>query len=80
MTHKLSTEHEIMAAQLAATAAAFQVLVSCLQENGALKHGEFQDALRLFIRTAPASASPAMLLLDDLRKALVACDARRSNS
>jgi hypothetical protein len=42
-------EAEVLAAQGAATVTAFQVLVGCLEENGALKPGQFPEALRVFM-------------------------------
>jgi len=72
MSNKLTPEQEVIAAHMAATTAAFQVLVTCLQDNGSLRHGEFQEALRVYAEALPLQASPAMVtLLDDLRRALI---------
>ncbi len=49
MSEKLSPEGEVIAAHMAATTAAFQILVHCLQENEALQHGQFPEALRLYL-------------------------------
>jgi hypothetical protein len=46
---KLSPEGEVIAAYGAAMVAAFQVLVSCLQENEALQSGQFPEALRVYM-------------------------------
>jgi hypothetical protein len=46
---KLSPEGEVIAAYGAAMVAAFQVLVSCLQENEALQSGHFPEALRVYM-------------------------------
>lgn len=42
---KFSPEGEIIAAYGAATVAAFQVLVNCLEESDALLPGQFSEAL-----------------------------------
>ena len=46
MAGKLSREGEVIAAYGAAMVAAFQVLISCLEESDALQPGQFPDALR----------------------------------
>ena len=46
---KLSPEGEVIAAYGAAMVAAFQVLVSCLEENEALLPGQFPEALRVYM-------------------------------
>jgi hypothetical protein len=49
MSENLSPEGEAIVAYGAATMAAFQVLVGCLQSNGSPEHGQFPEAVRLFI-------------------------------
>ena len=70
---KLSNEHEVIAAHIAATTAAFQVLVLCLQENGALKRGQFQQALHVYMETNKVRSGNEveLTLLHDLRNALM---------
>lgn len=69
---KLDPEHEVLAAHMAATTAAFQVLVHCLQENGALELGQFPTALAAYMEMAKDRAEPITLaLLDDLRQAML---------
>ncbi len=46
---KLSPEGEVLAAHIAATTAAFQILVSCLEGNEALQSGQFSEALRVYM-------------------------------
>jgi hypothetical protein len=68
MSEHLSPEGEAIAAYGAATIAAFKVLVICLQSNGALEHGEFPEALRLFIKASTDKANePVLEILQDLR-------------
>lgn len=72
MVRKLSPEGEVLAAHMAATTAAFQILVLTLQNNGALDRGEFPEALHIFMEKARDDAEPMTLaLLDDLRRALL---------
>jgi hypothetical protein len=72
MAEKLSPECEIIAAYGAASMAAFKVLVSCLQQNGALEHGQFPEALRIFMESNRAAAdSMTLAILHDLRIALL---------
>lgn len=55
-----------------AMTAAFQTLVICLQNNGALERGEVPEALRVCIETIRGSANPvALRLLHDMRQALL---------
>lgn len=70
---KLSPEHEIIAAHIAATTAAFQILVRCLQENGALDKGQVPEAIRLYMEMTKRRAGNEveLALLHDLRKALI---------
>jgi hypothetical protein len=46
---KLSPEGEVIAAYGAAMVAAFQVLLNCLEENGAVQPGQFPDALGVYM-------------------------------
>jgi hypothetical protein len=46
---KLSPEGEVIAAYGAAMVAAFQVLISCLEENAAVRPGQFPEALRVYM-------------------------------
>jgi hypothetical protein len=47
--------------------AALKVLVICLQTNGALEHGQFPEALRLFINASTNKADePVLEILRDL--------------
>lgn len=73
MTEDLSPEGEAIAAYGAATMAAFKVLVICLQTNGALEHGQFPEALRLFIHAASTDGTtePVLDILRDLRVSLL---------
>lgn len=69
---ELNPEKEVLVAHITATAAAFQVLVYCLQNNGVLQRGEFPDALRQYMEIAKDRQSDIVLaLLHDLREALV---------
>lgn len=73
MSKNLSPDHEIIAAHMAATTAAFQVLVHCLQENGALDRGQVPEALRIYMETVKSRAGNEveLALLHDLRQALL---------
>lgn len=72
MSEKLSPEGEVIAAHMAATTAAFQVLVLTLQNNGALDRGEFPEALHVYMEKGRDRLDPmALALLDDLRRALL---------
>jgi hypothetical protein len=73
MTDELSPEHQIIAAHMAATTAAFQVLIHCLQENGALKRGQMPEALRVYMEMAKHQKDNdlQLALLHDLRQALM---------
>jgi hypothetical protein len=68
MSENLSPEGEAIAAYGAATMAAFKVLIVCLQSNGALEHGQFPEALRLFINvSSDKTEEPVLDILRDLR-------------
>lgn len=63
---------EIMVANSVATTAAIQCLVVCLQNSGALRHGEYPETLRLYIAAQEGRASESALsILRDLRAALL---------
>jgi hypothetical protein len=69
---ELSPEGETTAAYGAATMAAFKVLVMCLQSNGALEHGQYSEALRLFMETSKGRTDDMTLsILHDLRLAIM---------
>jgi hypothetical protein len=78
MPKKLSPENEIIAAHIAATTAAFQVLVMCLQENGALGQGQIQAALAGYIEMDKQGRGNEikLALLDDLLQALSSASSR----
>jgi hypothetical protein len=64
---ELSPEGEAIAAYGAATMAAVKILVICLQANGALEHGQFPEALRLYMEAAKDDADDMTLsILHDL--------------
>jgi hypothetical protein len=72
MSGELSPEQAIIAAHMAATTAAFQLLVHCLQENGALRAGQMPGALRHYIQVAKHRNDEIQLeLLHDLMLALI---------
>lgn len=72
MVRKLTPDGEVIAAHIAATNAAFQVLILTLQNNGSLDRGEFPEALHIYMEKARDDADPITLaLLDDLRRALL---------
>lgn len=73
MPKKLTEEQELIAAHMAATTSAIQVLVHCLQENGALERGQYQEALRVFMEMAKHRKDNEieLALLHDLRMALM---------
>jgi hypothetical protein len=70
---KLSPEGEVIAAYGAATVAAFQVLINCLEESDALLPGQFPDALGVYMemvksRTGGVS-DMTLAVLHDIRMA-----------
>ena len=73
MPKKLSPEQEMIAAKMAATSAAFQVLVNCLQENETLHHGQFPEALRAYMEMTKRHDGNdlELTMLHDLRIALI---------
>jgi hypothetical protein len=58
---------------MAATTAAFQVLVHCLQESGALERGQMSEALLTYMEMAKHQKDNEiqLALLNDLREALL---------
>ena len=69
---ELSPEGEAIAAYGAATMAAVKILVICLQANGALEHGQFPEALRLYMEAAKDDAEDMTLsILHDLRASIL---------
>jgi hypothetical protein len=69
---ELSPEAEAVAAYGAATLAALKLLVVCLQANGALEHGQFPEALRLYMEAAKDDADDMTLsILHDLRTSIL---------
>jgi hypothetical protein len=70
---KLSPEGEVIAAYGAALVAAFQVLVSCLEENEAVHPGQFPAALAVYmgmIKSNKGDVSDMTLaVLNDIRAA-----------
>jgi hypothetical protein len=70
---KLSPEGEVIAAYGAAMVAAFQVLVSCLEERDALLPGQFPDALRVYMEMVKSRkgdvSDMALAVLHDIRMA-----------
>lgn len=73
MTKKLSPEGEIIAAYGAAMVAAFQVLINCLEENDAVRPGQFPNALGVYmemIKSKQGDVSDMRLaVLHDIRAA-----------
>src|SRR5882757_11318584 len=73
MPKKLSPEGEVVAAYGAATVAAFQVLINCLEESDALLPGQFPDALSVYmemIKSRTGGVSDMTLaVLHDIRTA-----------
>jgi hypothetical protein len=68
----ISPDQEVVAAHMHAVTAAFQTLVLCLQNNGALEPGQYPAALHSYMELARDKASPMTLaMLDDLRQALL---------
>jgi hypothetical protein len=70
---KLSPEGEVIAAYGAALVAAFQVLINCLEENGALEPGQFPAALGAYMEMVKSKqgdvSDVTLAVLHDLRKA-----------
>ena len=70
---KLSPEGEVIAAYGAAMVAAFQVLVSCLEENEAMQPGQFPAALAVYMEMIKSSngdvSDMTLAVLHDIRAA-----------
>ncbi len=70
---KLSPEGEVIAAYGAAMVAAFQVLINCLEENGAMEPGQFPAALGVYmemVKSRQGEVSDVTLaVLHDMRTA-----------
>jgi hypothetical protein len=70
---KLSPEGEVIAAYGAAMVAAFQVLINCLEENGAMESGQFPAALGVYmemVKSRQGEVSDVTLaVLHDMRTA-----------
>lgn len=69
---KIADHQEVLAAHMAATTAAFQVLVHCLQETGALDQGQVAEALLVYMEMVKSRHGNEieLALLNDLREAL----------
>jgi len=70
---KLSPEGEVIAAYGAAMVAAFQVLIDCLEENGAVVRGQFPDAVGVYMETVKSRKGDVsdltLAVLHDIRTA-----------
>ena len=70
---KLSPESEVIAAYGAAMVAAFQVFVSCLEENEAIHPGQFPEALRVYMEMVKSRkgdvSDMSIAMLHDIRMA-----------
>jgi hypothetical protein len=70
---KLSPEGEVIAAYGAAMVAAFQVLVSCLEENEAMQPGQFPAALAVYMEMIKSNkgdvSDMTLAVLHDIRAA-----------
>ena len=70
---KLSPEGEVIAAYGAAMVAAFQVLVSCLEENEAMRPGQFPAALAVYMEMIKSNkgdvSDMTLAVLHDIRTA-----------
>ena len=70
---KLSPEGEVIAAYGAAVVAAFQVLINCLEENGAVEPGQFLAALGVYMEMVKSSkgdvSNVTLAVLHDIRTA-----------
>lgn len=69
----IAAHQEVIAAHMDATVAALQVLVHCLEENGALAPGQMSDALLTHMEMAKHRTGNEMelALLHGLRMALM---------
>jgi hypothetical protein len=68
---KLSPEGEVIAAYGAAMVASFQVLISCLEENDALRPRQFPDALAVYMEMVKSRqgdvSDMTLAMLHDIR-------------
>lgn len=73
MSRKPTADGAVIAAHIAATTAAFQTLVFCLEENGSLRHGQMIEALRVYMETVKHRGGNELELamLHDLRESLI---------
>jgi hypothetical protein len=69
---KTSSESEVIAAYGAATVAAFQVLINCLEERDALLPGQFPAALGVYMEMVKSKegglSEMTLAILHDIRK------------
>lgn len=69
---KLSPEEELILAYGGAASTAVRLLVISLQNNGALKRGQYPDELRWFMETSKDTANEMTLaLLHELRVSIL---------
>jgi len=70
---KLSPEGEVIAAYGSAMVAAFQVLLNCLEENGAVRPGQFPNALAVYMEMVKSRegdvSDMTLAVLHDIRMA-----------
>jgi hypothetical protein len=70
---KLTPEGEVIAAYGAAMVAAFQVLISCLEESNALRPGQFPEALGVYMEMVKSRegdvSDMTLAVLHDMRAA-----------
>lgn len=75
MSEKLSEEGDVVAAHIEATTVAFQIMVHCLQENGALERGQVPAAIHTFMEMIMSGDGDknnmTLALLDDIRRSLL---------
>jgi hypothetical protein len=73
MKGKLSPEGEVITAYGAAMVAAFQVLINCLEENDAVRPGQFPDALGVYMEMVKSRkddvSDMTLAVLHDIRTA-----------
>ncbi len=73
MTRKLTSEGEVIAAHGAALVAAFQVLITCLEESDALLPGQFPEALGVYMEMVKSRTGGVndmtLAVLHDIRTA-----------
>jgi hypothetical protein len=69
---QLNAEHRIIAAHMATMTGVFQVLIHCLQENGALKRGQVPEALGIYMEMVKHQIVDNEIQLTLLRDLLLA--------